>query len=150
MKTTIAIVAAVVLLLTPVFGAENEASTFDKEKAAKNLLNNLNSENKGVRESSAFLIGELKIDDAVVPLLAILHNDTNESTRIVAALSLSKIGSARGSFAVKQAAIYDDSQRVRMACAWFSNMYSTPQPFVIAPSTEVEDTKMVASQQVEQ
>jgi hypothetical protein len=131
MKTTIGILVAAVMLVTPVLAAENATPKVDREKVVKNLLFNLNSENKGVRESSAYMLGELQYEEGIIPLMGILHNDPNESSRIVAALSLSKIGAARGTFAVKQAAFYDESQRVRGVCAWFSNQFTKPEPFVI-------------------
>jgi HEAT repeat protein len=142
MKSTIAIFAAALVLLTPVLAQESESPNFDREKVVKNLVQNLNSENKGVRESSAFMLGELKLSEGLIPLLAVLHNDPNESSRIVAALSLSKIGAARGTFAVKQAALFDDSKRVRLICAWFSNMYNSPQPFQFMPLNEAQELQL--------
>lgn len=129
MKTTMTLLVAALVLLTPAFAAENEHSQMDTAKVVKNLLNNMKSDNRGVLESSAYMLGELKAQDAVIPLLAMLHSAPDESSRIIAALSLSKIGSARGLFAVKQAVQFDDSPRVRVVCAWFANQYEKPEPF---------------------
>ncbi len=146
MKKAIVLLAAAVMFLTPALAADNVVAKIDKEKVAKNLIANLASENKGVRESSAFMLGELRIEEGIIPLMAILHDDPNESSRIVAALSLSKIGEARGTFAVKQAVRFDESQRVRLVCAWFANQYSNPKPFEIIPFEEAQDMQIAAQE----
>jgi hypothetical protein len=92
-----------------------------REMIAENLMGGLSSDNKGLRESAAFMLGEQKVTRAVVPLMQMLHSDAEESSRIVAALSLCRIGEARGVFAVRQAAKFDTSERVRRLCAWFFN-----------------------------
>lgn len=130
MKTSLTLLVAALVLLAPAFAAENEqGQKMDTAKVVKNLINNLKSDNKGVVESSAYMLGEMKAAEGVVPLLAMLHNSPYESSRIVAALSLSKIGAARGVFAVKQAVQFDESPRVRVVCAWFTNQYSKPEAF---------------------
>jgi len=83
------------------------------------LLAGIESSNKGLIVSSVQILGELNSDKAVIPLMKILHSNINDETKIAAALSLYKIGDARGIFAVKQAAKYDDSERVRKMCGNF-------------------------------
>ena len=90
-----------------------------KKAAIKNLLAGLNSDNFGLRTSSAFELGELKADEAVIPLLKMLKSDANEDARIVAALALFKINDSRGIFAVKQAIKFDENERVRKMCTNF-------------------------------
>jgi hypothetical protein len=58
-----------------------------------------------------------------------LHNGEEESARIVAALALCRIGDSRGLFAVKRAATFDPSERVRTSCAWFYEEYVQPGSF---------------------
>jgi len=94
-----------------------------KDLIVTNLMQGLCTQNKGVRESAAFLLGEEKAIEAVVPLMKMLRDCDEESSRIVAALSLARIGDPRGTYAVKQAAKFDDSQKVRTLCAWFYNQY---------------------------
>ncbi len=60
--------------------------------------------------------------------MAMLH-DGVESSRVVAALALSRIGDARGIYAVKQAAKFDESQRVQKLAAWYYNQYAVPGTF---------------------
>ncbi len=51
--------------------------------------------------------------------MRMLRNAEPEDARIMAALSLIKIGDARGIYAVKQAIRFDESERVRKMCAIF-------------------------------
>jgi HEAT repeat protein len=106
-----------------------------QESAVNNLLVGLESDNFGLKTSSAYLLGELESAKAVIPLLKILHNDANEEARIMAALALYKIGDARGLYAIKQAIRFDDSERVRNLCTKFYKAYL---------SKEIEDSFIVA------
>ncbi len=87
--------------------------------AIANLLVGLNSDNYGLRTSCAFMLGELKASNAVIPLMKMLHSEKSEDARIIAALSLYKIGNPVGIFAVKQAGRFDESERVRKMCSNF-------------------------------
>lgn len=106
-----------------------------------NLLNGLSSQNRGLKESAAFMLGEEKAAQGVLPLMQMLRNSDEESSRIVAALSLCRIGDPRGAYAVKQAAKFDDNERVRTLCAWFYNQYVKPGSFefiAVQPTDAVE------------
>ncbi|MDX1700127.1 MAG: HEAT repeat domain-containing protein, partial [Melioribacteraceae bacterium] len=63
-----------------------------KEASVKTLLEGINSDNKGLQAGCAYMLGELCCDKAVIALLDILHNNPKEEMRILAALSLYKIG----------------------------------------------------------
>jgi hypothetical protein len=104
-----------------------------KCKAIPNLLIAIQSENDGLRESAAYLLGEFKCEQAVVPLMAILRGSDRESSRIVAALALCRIGASKGVYAVKRAALFDDSPEVRNCCAWFYNAYVEEGTFAFLP-----------------
>lgn len=91
----------------------------NENQISENLLTGINSNNKGLCASSTYLIGELCYKKGVIPLLALLHTSECEEIRILAALSLCKIGDARGIFAVKRAALFDESQRVKRLCDLF-------------------------------
>lgn len=95
----------------------------NREAVVKSLLIGINSENYGLRTSSAYMIGELNITEAVIPLMRMLKSETNEEARIMAAVSLFKIGDARGIFAVKQAIRFDPSARVSRMCEKIYNSY---------------------------
>ena len=94
-----------------------------KEACFKTLLLGISSENQGVQDGCAFMLGEVGCEKGVIPLLRILHNDKREEARILAALSLYKIGDARGIFAIKQASRFDESDRVRRLCNGFYLSY---------------------------
>ena len=57
--------------------------------------------------------------------MKILKNSVEEELRIGAALSLLKIGDARGIYAIKRAIQFDESKRVRDICSKFYNNYLT-------------------------
>ncbi|MBT8387392.1 MAG: hypothetical protein KJO12_08255 [Ignavibacteria bacterium] len=94
-----------------------------KDCVKKSLLLGVESENLGLQSCAAYMLGEFCCDEAVVPLLKILHNSPYEEMRIMAALSLYKIGDSRGIFAIKQAIKFDDSKRVRKLCDKFYRAY---------------------------
>lgn len=98
-------------------------NSFNRDLVETNLMNGVNSENQGLKMSSTYFLGELKSDKAVIPLLKILKADNNEESRIMAALSLLKIGDSRGIFAIKQAISFDDSERVQKMCSIFYQYY---------------------------
>jgi hypothetical protein len=124
MVTRIATIFFVFLGLTfGSFAANNPVAakkkSFNRDLAIKNLLIGVNSDNQGLKLSSGYYLGELKSDEAVISLMNILKNSENSEERIMAALSLSKIGDARGIYVVKQAIKFDESERVRKLCSLF-------------------------------
>lgn len=96
-----------------------------KDSSIESLIMGINSDNLGLKTSSAYMLGELKCSKAVIPLLKMLKNEEREDVRIVAALALQKIGDARGIFAIKQAIRFDSSERVRRLCTNFYHSYIT-------------------------
>jgi len=94
-----------------------------KDNTVETLIMGLNSDNIGLKSGSAYMIGELKLKQATIPLLRVLHNEKNEEIRIAAALALYKIGSPVAIYAVKQAIKFDDSERVSKLCASFYTNY---------------------------
>ena len=96
---------------------KNEVS----KSTVASLLLGLNSDNIGLKCSSAYMLGELKVSSAVVPLMRVLHNDDNEKVRISAVLALYKIGTPMSVNAVKQAIKFDDSKRVSTLANKFYN-----------------------------
>ncbi|MGE5352213.1 MAG: HEAT repeat domain-containing protein [Acidobacteriota bacterium] len=99
--------------------ANNNAGSQDEES----LLKSMKSKNFDERVNSAFALGEIRSSKALIPLLNMLHNEPVEGARIMAALSLYKIGNAQGLYAIERAAIFDNSERVRKMCANFYNDY---------------------------
>jgi len=94
------------------------------EMIEESLLTGASSDNEGLRISSTYYLGETESDDAVIPLMKILHNDKSEQARIMAALSLFKIGDSRGIFAIKNSSKSDSSKTVRKMCGIFYQMHN--------------------------
>lgn len=92
---------------------------FNKELVEANLLTGVESTNFGLRTSSAMMLGELKSEKALFALMRMLRMEDDERGRIVAALSLYKIGDSVGLYALKQQARFDKSERVRKLCSLF-------------------------------
>jgi HEAT repeat protein len=114
---------------------EEKYAGLTKEKydaAVVNLMIGLKSDNLGLRESAAFMLGELKAREAVLPLMAMLRGEECEGCRIVAALALCRIGDERGVFAVKRAVKFDESEQVAQKCAWFYEQYVQPGTYGFA------------------
>jgi hypothetical protein len=133
----VVMVAVMVALTGQAFAGDKVQVTprINKEVVAVNLLKGLGSDNKGVRESAAFMLGEEKVTRAVVPLMKMLKDSDEESSRIVAALALCRMGEPRGAYAVKMAAKFDASRKVRTLCAFFYEQYVQPGTFAFAPET---------------
>jgi HEAT repeat protein len=149
MKKLFAIGAVMVLALRltafAVAGEKPDLGSSEKyNRAELNLLIGLQSDNLGLRESSAYMLGELKSGKAVIPLMHMLRQDEHESSRVVAALALCQIGDARGAFAVKRAAKFDESSRVQARCAWFYDQYVSPGTFNFVAIGMPESVDMAA------
>lgn len=99
---------------------------YNRDLAEHNLLIGVASDNLGLRLSAASILAEVGTSRSVIPLMRMLH-DGNVEERIVAALALSNIGDGRGEFAVKQAATFDASPKVRRMAAWYYNEYAIPR-----------------------
>ena len=107
-----------VLILTASISASNapKKKTQISDNSVNSLLVGVESENFGLQTSAAFMLGEIRSSKAVIPLMRMLRNSDKEEARIMAALSLYKIESAKGMYLVQQAAKYDSSERVRKIC----------------------------------
>lgn len=88
-----------------------------------NYLKGVESDNLGLKISSAYYLGERQSSKAVIPLLKVLKQDSSVEARITAALSLFKIGDERGIYAIKRASEFDSNEQVRKMCAIFYQMY---------------------------
>jgi len=111
------------LITFSAFAGNNQGDNV-KDGTVASLIMGINSDNFGLRTSAAYMLGELKCEKGVIPLLHMLKSEDREDARIVAALALLKIGDAKGIFAIKQAIRFDQSERVRRLCANFYNSYS--------------------------
>jgi hypothetical protein len=88
-----------------------------------NYLEGIKAGNEGLRISASYYLGERKSSKAVIPLMKILKSDKSPEARIMAALSLFKIGDERGIYAIKQAIQFDDNDWVKKMCGIFYQMH---------------------------
>ncbi|HSW54069.1 MAG TPA: HEAT repeat domain-containing protein [Ignavibacteriaceae bacterium] len=124
MKLTLTILLLLIIAITTTdLSAKPRVKAKITDNTVASLMEGLNSENLGLKSSSAYMIGELQLSKALIPLLKILHEDENEEMRIAAALALYKIGSPIAIQAVKQSIRFDDSERVSKLCASFYSEY---------------------------
>ena len=93
------------------------------EAIEMNRLIGLASDNLGLRVSCAFNLGEMKSTKAVFPLMQMVREGSCEEERIIAALSLVKIGDPQGVYFVKQSAKFNACERTRRICEKFFNGY---------------------------
>jgi hypothetical protein len=86
------------------------------EKDIGNLILCIESENTGVRSWGVFFAGKYQVEESVIPLLKVLHEEADEAIRKLAVHSLFRIGDTRGIFAIKGSAKFDVSDGVRKLC----------------------------------
>jgi hypothetical protein len=100
---------------TETTGYNNYAILTDEEyhQVEQNLLAGINSDNIGLQTSSAYFLGEMKSDRAMIPLLKLVQNGETEEARIIAALSLYKIESKIGMYRLKYLVETDESELAR-------------------------------------
>jgi len=113
----------------------------DLELTEAKLLDDIHCDDCQKKEDAMFDLGELRSEKAVIPLMDVLHSDEGETSRIVAALALCRIGDARGTFAVKRAATFDRSEKVRTLAAWFYNTYVQDGSFRFEPANQAMASK---------
>jgi HEAT repeat protein len=102
--------------------------------AVENYLIAIQSPNDGLRRSAIYQLGNMEVQEAAIPLMRILHNSSDEKSRIAAAWALCKIGDAVSTFAVKQAVKFDQSKKVQLHAAWYYNLYVSAGTFVFTPA----------------
>ena len=129
-RTTILFAVSLILIFSfPILPQETaELNSSQMEACYETLQQGLNSDNYGLKAGCAFMAGEIRCQRSVVCLLKILHNNPSDELRILAALSLYKIGDARGIYAIKRAIKYDESKRVQRMCEIFYKAYIQESP----------------------
>ncbi len=112
----ISIILISVLLLSSTAIAKDELDPAVKAKyktIEANLLIGLKSDNEGLRTSCAYYLGEYKSEKAVLDLMKILRDDECYAARIVAALSLIKIGNRQAVYMVQRTSLFNEYEGVR-------------------------------------
>lgn len=93
-----------------------DKTSAEMDACFETLQQGLNSDNAGLIAGCTYMIGEVRCQRSIVSLLNMLHNSDSEELRILAALSLYKIGDSRGLYAIKQSIKFDESKRVQRMC----------------------------------
>ena len=119
----LALTVLLFVLSSTAVAADDNSEADVKESTIASLMEGLTSDNLGLKASCAYMLGELKVTGAIIPLMRILHNDVNEELRISAALALYKIGTPISIYAVKQAGKFDESERVNKLAQNFYTEY---------------------------
>ena len=116
-----------IFLLTSVYPQDTikVLKKISDETVDQNYLEGVKADNLGLKISASYYLGERKSSKAVIPLMSILKSDKSPEARIMAALSLFKIGDERGIYAIKQAVTFDDNEWVKKMCNIFYQMYLT-------------------------
>ena len=105
----------------PLMSTQFKANTVEAIEA--NHLIGLASDNEGLRIACAFDLGEMKSQNAVNLLVKSLREGTSSEERIVAALSLVKIGDPQGIYMLSRSAKFNTDDRARRICEKFYNGY---------------------------
>ena len=129
------------VLSSTTFAGDGKSEANDKESTIASLMEGLTSDNLGLKASCAYMLGELKVTEAIIPLMRILHNDVNEELRISAALALYKIGTPISIYAVKQAGRFDESERVNKLA---QNFYADYLREKLSKTDDTETDNLVA------
>jgi hypothetical protein len=122
MKKSILLSTMLLLGALTAFGGTGDSVLPSDAKIAlieQNLFNGLEYNNMGLQRSCALMLGKIHSENAVIPLMKVLHNSSDEDLRIAAAWALCKIGDPRGVYAVKMAVKFDDCLKVQAVCAWY-------------------------------
>lgn len=133
MKRSVSVAVLGLLLWTGALAgnAYSDDPRFTDEKlqaTEKSLVQALESGNFGVQTSAAQVVRDLKglvpryeFSSLVIPLMRIVKDeDAKPASRILAALALHELGSARGDFAIKRTAEFTDAKQVKYVCLWLS------------------------------
>jgi hypothetical protein len=109
-------------------GSVNRFKNATIEQTEKSLVLALESNSPGVQLSAAQTVRELKalypsrsFSMFVIPLMALVKNEEESpSTRVLAAIALHELHSARGAYAIAQTAKFTDCARLKHTCEWLA------------------------------
>lgn len=104
-------------------GKDNSSTQFDR-KTVQNFIIGINSENNGLCESCIYYAGYYKVRGTVESLINVLNNSYKKpSLRILAAVSLYRIGDLKGIRAIRDIVQFDKTESVRIVCSKLYNEY---------------------------
>ncbi len=128
-RTKLVIASLILLFVTNIgdlIAQTNSIKDITNNKyALKNILENIKSDNDGVKRSSIYFVGYYRITEVEEALIEQLKKEQNPSNRILIALVLYELGSEDGLLAVKNLAATDNNQKVRRMSTHIYNEYLT-------------------------
>jgi HEAT repeat protein len=108
------VISILLLSATTITGQELNPVVKAKYKTIEaNYLVGLKSDNEGLRISCAYYLGEMRSEKAVHELLKVLREDECYVARIVAALSVIKIGNTNADYMVQRTSLFDEYEGIR-------------------------------------
>lgn len=106
-----------------IISAQETDKKISNEQIIENLIKGIKSDNQGLRVSAAYYLGENRSSEAVELLMQMLREGNDYSERLIAALSLYKIGDERGIFLIKRIAELEEDSQITKMCKILSNMW---------------------------
>ena len=97
-------------------------------KMEENLLQGLRSDVRGLQFTSAYALGEMKSERAINPLIKMLRSHDDDDYRILAALSLAKIGTTRAKFMVRRVGEFVNNPKISHFCKKFLQVKKVELP----------------------
>lgn len=128
---TLFMLLMLMLPVSVVFSQSENLSSTQKSEIVDNLNVGINSDNNGLRTSSADVLSDLVNDKyldksdaskSMIPLLMMLENGKSDEERISAALALYNLGNPIGIYRLRGIAVYDNNEKVSTVC---KNLYYT-------------------------
>lgn len=130
--TSMLVLVLVVVTATSAFGGKNNDELVFKGTPVslieRNLAIALKTPIPGIQASASQtarelmrLVPEYEFGSLVIPLMAIVKDEGSESSvRMLAALALHEIHSARGDFAIQRTPRFTSSSRMAHLCSWLA------------------------------
>ena len=133
MVAAVCLAAGTLLFAAPAFAGENDAYIASMPQGKidlveQNVVLALTSGIPGMQADAAQLVRDLKdirpeqsFTACIRPLMGILKNEeADQSSRILAAFALDRLGSTMGDFAISRTALFTDNQKVKHVCTWLA------------------------------
>jgi len=118
----------------------NKKSNVSNEAIEKTLLIGLNSDNLGLKISSAYMLGEIKSKNAIAELTTFIKNVDNDKARLTAILALLKIASSESNVALNQ---NENNSEISQLCERLMNCHSCLTE-IYDPQKEIEEVSIVS------
>lgn len=125
-----------ILLITDTFGQNQRISEVSKHKfAQQNLELGIQSDNKGVRESSIYFAGKYRFIDTEDALIKQLKVENDSDIKVLIGLALFRMNSEKGMNEIQRLASVDENPRVKRMSQAIYNEY------LVSSSNRTADVK---------